>query len=398
MNRISFTIITAVLFMILGYGCSENTHKNDIYTIDIDHNKIISKPFCDISFALTDDLEIIPLESNSNALLSYSSKFYIKDGDIYFTGQDMTEGAIYRFDSKGKFLNTIGKAGRGPGELAFSGNLSFINDSIFFYDHFNQKCLIYGKDGIGYREISFSSHNDSIVNLPIEKFLFAGNKMAILTYPDEASHSFMTCDIYTNKIEHFLPIDSIYAKYAWGDDDDMVTHNGNIYFGLWNNDTLYRYDGVCVKPYIHFNVTNKTPDEIMKLGVIEYLKYTKNNSTTGIPTITGIADNYIMGKYNHGEFVYTFIHDIHNNTTLSAGGSLKIFNDGGLQVMGRDIIYQNKLYWACSPMALKVNIASMLKAGRFTNPTTREKLEKLLSTISDEDNPVIFVKEFKKLF
>ena len=95
--------------MILGYGCSENTHKNDIYTIDIDHNKIISKPFCDISFALTDDLEIIPLESNSNALLSYSSKFYIKDGDIYFTGQDMTEGAIYRFDSKGKFLNTIGK-------------------------------------------------------------------------------------------------------------------------------------------------------------------------------------------------------------------------------------------------------------------------------------------------
>ncbi len=395
-RNISNYIATISIICSILIGCNSNVKHEDIYTIDINHNKINVDPICDISFAFTDDLEIIQLENNDNALLSYSSRFYIHNGDIYFTDQDMMNGAIYRFNSEGKFINTIGKSGRGPGEIIFSDNFSFMNDSIFFYDHFSQKCIIYNKDGNGYREIPFSSETDSIVNLPLDKFAFINDKMAILTYPDMATHNLMTCNIYTNEIKSFIPTDSISAQYGWGDDDGTILDKDAFYFTLWNNDTLYRFDGDKVEPLIYFNITNRTPQDIMKLGLFECNDYESNNNTISNVNVNGVTPNFLCGHYTRGQVVLRFIHDFQTNSTKSSTSSFIIINDGGLRIMGRELIYDNKIYWACSPSVLKVNIPTMLKHGKFTNPETRKKLEQLLAAIDEDDNPVIFVKEFKR--
>ena len=59
-------------------------------------------------------VEIVKLETSEKLLLSNVEKVEITDDNIYVS--TMRSVSVYRFTRDGKFLNTIGKRGQGPGE------------------------------------------------------------------------------------------------------------------------------------------------------------------------------------------------------------------------------------------------------------------------------------------
>ena len=71
--------------------------------------------------AIVDSIKYIPLETNDSVLLG--NKAYIAYGDsndIFIKNNKL----IYRFDTNGRFKNTIGRIGNGPGEFNLIQNIS----------------------------------------------------------------------------------------------------------------------------------------------------------------------------------------------------------------------------------------------------------------------------------
>jgi len=113
-----YTIITSVLILnlLFAYGCKSNPNnilENDLIPIELDNIKD-SVSF----FDFFSKIEIIPLETINNSLLSQMNfvKVIPYEGFIYIL--DTKQHLIQKFDSNGKYISTINKRGRGPGEYS----------------------------------------------------------------------------------------------------------------------------------------------------------------------------------------------------------------------------------------------------------------------------------------
>ena len=82
--------------------------------------------------ALIREIDIIPLETKKECLISYAHTHFSKD-NIYVWTQVWPRVYLYKFDNNGKFIQQIGKQGKGPGE--HTGNS--VNE-IHVYDNKKQ--------------------------------------------------------------------------------------------------------------------------------------------------------------------------------------------------------------------------------------------------------------------
>ncbi|MGV8138512.1 MAG: 6-bladed beta-propeller [Mangrovibacterium sp.] len=108
---------------------------------------------------LAKDIQYIPLETNQNCLLGESPRIQLCDKEI-FVATNMEH--LYRFDKDGRFLNEIGRIGRGPGECTKMINYIidekerkvYINDSPF-----GEKIVSYDFNGnyLGHFKVKTSS-------------------------------------------------------------------------------------------------------------------------------------------------------------------------------------------------------------------------------------------------
>ena len=66
---------------------------------------------------------------------------------LYFVSATFNRGEISVFDSKGDYLRSIGKEGRGPGENMEATKLAILGDTVFVYDGFSQRIQAYHVNG-----------------------------------------------------------------------------------------------------------------------------------------------------------------------------------------------------------------------------------------------------------
>lgn len=94
--------------------------------------------------AIAENVEYIPLETTKENLLGNISNIIMTSGDIFIYSY---EGICYRFDRQGKFLNKIGRIGRGPGECMQSrdATIDTINYWVYILDY--DKIVKYDYDG-----------------------------------------------------------------------------------------------------------------------------------------------------------------------------------------------------------------------------------------------------------
>lgn len=90
-------------------------------------------------------VEYIPLETTEECLLSNELQVFVGDNDIIVGDQKAQK--FYRFDSKGKFLNTIGKRGEGPEEYIYSISFYADKDYVYIIDANAKRLNKYSHDG-----------------------------------------------------------------------------------------------------------------------------------------------------------------------------------------------------------------------------------------------------------
>ena len=114
-------------------------HSNSTYTVHIEDGNDISVFSDSIK-----ELEFIPLSTDDTHLLGTQTDLILtNDGFIVV---DVPNSKIYHYNQSGKFINAIGRKGRGPGEYNSLLNVELAGDSLYVFSA-PQKMQCFSLDG-----------------------------------------------------------------------------------------------------------------------------------------------------------------------------------------------------------------------------------------------------------
>ncbi len=77
------------------------------------------------------------------------------DGSVVVANAGTAEIRFY--DAEGRFLNSVGRRGEGPGEYGSIGRVDFLGDSIFVSDYRNVRLSVLASDGTFVRSVNLSA-------------------------------------------------------------------------------------------------------------------------------------------------------------------------------------------------------------------------------------------------
>lgn len=133
-----------VLFLLLIFSCSKKNESNLNKFIKVDVSKKLELNFSDIF----ESVEIIPLSTSDELLISGISKTVILDDKVFVLNKSATN-SIYCFDHKGNLIFQKSSEGVGPGELYSPRNFVVNSDynQLIVYGGRQNKILIYDLEG-----------------------------------------------------------------------------------------------------------------------------------------------------------------------------------------------------------------------------------------------------------
>lgn len=145
MSRLIVTLISAGLVsLLILQGCNNRSpvvSDNGGETVIVKYDSSPSSFFESVK-----SLELIPLDIDNTHLLGSSiSLIPIEDGSYILT--DRRNSKVYHFSSGGKFLNSIGQRGNGPGEYTSITDVQAFKGKIHVFNA-PDKELIFLPDGI----------------------------------------------------------------------------------------------------------------------------------------------------------------------------------------------------------------------------------------------------------
>lgn len=255
MYRLIFSLI---LFIVL-WGCkSSNDLESARFVIDISTWK---ESDIVIPEKIIKNVKFIALETKKDVLLAGIRKLIMTEEKIYVLDRK-SNIKVFVFDINGKYITSIGKYGKGPGELISLTDFIVDEDSNLLYvlDSDNRKVLLYdlrsGKYLSDFKIIFFSTEfekadNNSIifyVQYPI-KGIRKEYAIAIMNLIDKSYRWFLEKDDY------YIRISSPYS----------IFQSEKTFFAPFLKDIVYEVKSNGVIPYIKFNYgQSKLPKDLIK--------------------------------------------------------------------------------------------------------------------------------------
>ena len=160
-------IIIIIVFSF--FSCNQLKEKeinktNNIITINIDNES----QFIDYKLKLTKKIQ---LETTKESLIGQAGKIIYRHNKIFI--QDLKTHSLFVFDTDGKFIQQIGRRGRGPGEHPELRDFSISNDDLIYLLTYN-RILTYNFDGKYITTINIK-HDDKILLNPLKFATLNGN-------------------------------------------------------------------------------------------------------------------------------------------------------------------------------------------------------------------------------
>lgn len=190
--------------------------------------------------------KILILEETTNSLLSDIVHIKVHKNNIYIS--DNQHVVIYRFSENGKFLNSIGKQGRGPGELLTVLDFQVEESTVWAMDLY--KFVVYDHEGHFLREyakpvISFDFIQDRDNNLLI--YNTSSSKWPQIIIKDSL---FQTTQSFSPMHYNQRIMPAAGRSYLFNDNKD-------IFLTYPFSDTIYRISDTTATPFFIFGFGEK---------------------------------------------------------------------------------------------------------------------------------------------
>ncbi|XOV92139.1 MAG: 6-bladed beta-propeller [Bacteroidota bacterium] len=410
MKRLSLILISFILI----FACSTNvdqqkdsktneTSKEELSIYNLDPETYIPKEFGIFDF-VNDDLEVIPLETNLDCIVSYPNPTHIVVEDEFIlvgsSPPGMKPGEVLLFSKDGQFRHKFGTGGRGPGE-----HVGWQPRKIRYYPK-DSTVMVYW--GGGHSTIQLFDLNGDFkyqIELPYPFLIMDNierwsNSTWIVTGSDDWGNTFGTV----------TPADSIRFALFSGNGDIIkeirrtnypslnklqekvfsrwsrpYNYNGTWKFNLRGNDTLFSIGAKNLKPDailttltvefpIMIRVLRET-EAFFMLKIAEPLEETMGNKMWELEYYTVLLDKS-SGKTFSIEFVDDAFFLLDNFSMY----------DG--KFMEKRFQWRNdRLSFALSPLQW-MELTEGLDRSKL-RPTIREKL-KVLEGLKEDDNLIVF--------
>jgi len=376
-----------ILLLVISTGCNRKSSsyfdEKGIPVIDIE--KVISgtkQEYLLSEIAL--DIEYIPLEFTPECPLKIGLEWDVEvsSSDIF-----VLSGKVYRFDRNGKYLNSIGSHGRGPGEyvLALGFAVDTVAGRIYLHSH-ERQIHVYDYSGKHIRSIRtnnstvfnrfyFLNHTNELFCLGVEQYA--------LHYPD--NYVIKSADTLGNI--RFAKNSLIVGMLIEGEEqsyNSSIMQDGNTMLAIDGlSDTLFCYRQSALTPYLIFNYGR------YKNTVEKMRSYHKENSKTSFVTrILGSTPDYLfifLTQLTKEPKQYLLRYD--KSSGECSYGTFVNNLDGGFNTIGGP-----KNQWISARDAfdmIEKFTPEYLSAAKAANPQAKQRLQQLVKNLKPEDNPVL---------
>lgn len=387
----SFIFISLVCLMFSVSCCTKPAKPvTELIQIDINPDKV--EDFIDLSPMLSDSIDIIPLETTDECLLSDIERLTFYKGNFYIL--DATRRNIFVFDEAGRFVRKIGKQGNGPGEYSAILFFDIMGDSVLVQDHHRLNCVIY--DLATGEFVKEFAHNVEVHG----GFYVDGRVYFYTSYRKIDKENFNLCklDLSTAKVvEKFIPFDEKSVKFGTtGLMNDICKYKDSVYMIFPYNDTIYQVTKDNARPLynMHFTARN-LPDDIQPVNDSFRSAAAEGEFVKGLEYMQ-MSKDHIWGIYiDKRRFHYMYV----NRHTLEAKVTecFTVKKLGHLPV-SQFFVSDDDLLSVQPASALRVSLRSILLS-KF-NPVAekyKEKLEKLQKNLKEDSNPVLFRYRLKEV-
>lgn len=194
------------------------------------------------------DTNDVPLETNDDCLLNEELQVIVSSQYIFI--HDFLADKVYRFDANnGKFLNSIGKKGQGPGEYQklFGIYVDDVYKKCYLMDSYANNIYIYNYDGEYVKVFSGQYAPNRMIKVN-NNFLLNN-----LLYTQSKNEMFLIDQNGKVLKKARLP-EKKYGMILWP--PYFYSHNGEIYYKNYISDNIYRID----------NSLNKIPTYYIDCG------------------------------------------------------------------------------------------------------------------------------------
>lgn len=385
-------------------------------------------------------VEIVKLETSDKVFLSNVEKVEITDDNIYVS--TMRSVSVYRFTRDGKFLNTIGKRGQGPGEYITLVDFLIDNDTKEIYiETGSQGILVFDFEGHlkryankewpeklfdgGYAKLVVYKGNYLVFrNIPVLQMFHPNDPLWSVAITD---NTFTKQKIFKNPAHIGHEKDILSDEHRghgegwyqyWREELTTVDFTNNeLTFKLPDTDTIYVYETSTqtYKPkYSIYTGEEKGDYELMHEWVKQRKSFDYYTYGSYHPTPTSI---YFIGS--KGEQIYTYRYDktSHSVSMVKRKGIITERKDPFVQHYGRPLLRLERNFILTNDINGGDFLAKFRSNGRYwiqplipgssdyekfvedlkASPAAPQK-QQLLDVIAktgEEDNPILLIAVLK---
>ena len=373
-------------------GCNEQK-PGKVQVIDVVGNLNNTR---DIKLSdIADTIQYIPLETNSECLLSRGYKI-VSTKDYFFIADG--ENPLFVFDREGKFVRKIGSVGKGPGEFQ-NCNQFHVNEEKNEVYIFNQKeFIIYSWDGEYISTVEFP--------FVAMSYYMSGHGDFTFFYSMMGTNSSIFKVYFTNrnlKLKGDISWEQrVIATYSISAGTQVWNWDDEILAQIEFCDTIYTINRSLLSPKVYLDLGSirfstemlAVNDAMSLMDAVD--NHVFNYSLAALDNIWGIKFSWKQKKYlgllnpDNQEIVFA------SRIDTSMGGFINDI-DGGPGYFPTKRFNEDE--WIVAISALDFH--NLYQNGQFENadliyPNANKTLNKMASKLNDDDNPVLMILKKKK--
>ncbi|MDR0573122.1 MAG: 6-bladed beta-propeller [Tannerella sp.] len=391
-------------------GCSSKSRKESIdffpAVSEVDVVNLADLKFLDpLNLSdIAENIEYIPLETNTNALIAHDGRRIHCSDSIIFIHES---GKVMLFDRQGNFLQELFRVGQGPGEC-FAGmcDLNHKTREFYVYNLFRQKIEIYNFSGQHIKSIPNPTVNYYWpLSMGIYKdYILFDNNNFIPSFFSVFNISNLDSAVYVYPNRYLKELKNRVAGF---DSNSVCFQNKDsmLYFKEQFCDTLfYTTDFSVTCPRYIFDWGKTKTLDFQTFSKIFTREITDSHVEDGRYRIVSWMEVYpylffVIRTTIGGDFMqYLGIYN-NNKKTLQITKDIELNNDfdGGvnfipLNPINNQNFYKNQIYTLVYPYKL---MEAYAQNKSYSSPQRRKQLEKLVNSLSEDDNPILMIVTIK---